>query len=118
SAHRSSRIMHCTSFLSCSRAQPYLHSFPTRRSSDLGIPAESFGRVFEKFGQLDSRRVGTGLGLAFCKLAVEAHGGRIAVESTIGDRKSTRLNSSHLGISYAVFCLKKKSLRTHGNPLQ
>src|SRR5258705_4119025 len=26
------------------------------------------------------------------------------------DRKSTRLNSSHLGISYAVFCLKKKKL--------
>src|SRR5437899_8402092 len=29
---------------------------------------------------------------------------------TIGDRKSTRLNSSHLGISYAVFCLKKKKI--------
>src|SRR5256885_11534594 len=29
--------------------------------------------------------------------------------STTGDRKSTRLNSSHLVISYAVFCLKKKS---------
>src|SRR5437899_4251785 len=28
-----------------------------------------------------------------------------------GDRKSTRLNSSHLGISYAVFCLKKKRAR-------
>src|SRR2546426_10166509 len=28
-----------------------------------------------------------------------------------GDRKSTRLNSSHLVISYAVFCLKKKTLR-------
>src|ERR1039458_1017667 len=28
-----------------------------------------------------------------------------------GDRKSTRLNSSHLGISYAVFCLKKKKKR-------
>src|SRR5205814_10507371 len=28
-----------------------------------------------------------------------------------GDRKSTRLNSSHLGISYAVFCLKKKNKR-------
>src|SRR5437899_12249749 len=27
------------------------------------------------------------------------------------DRKSTRLNSSHLGISYAVFCLKKKNLK-------
>src|ERR1035441_10988899 len=30
-----------------------------------------------------------------------------------GDRKSTRLNSSHLGISYAVFCLKKKHNTTH-----
>src|SRR5262245_64496289 len=28
--------------------------------------------------------------------------------AAMGDRKSTRLNSSHLGISYAVFCLKKK----------
>src|SRR5258705_7949385 len=33
------------------------------------------------------------------------------------DRKSTRLNSSHLGISYAVFCLKKKKkARTHRGP--
>src|SRR5436853_1244912 len=32
-----------------------------------------------------------------------------------GDRKSTRLNSSHLGISYAVFCLKKKN---HENVLK
>src|SRR5437899_7882562 len=30
-----------------------------------------------------------------------------------GDRKSTRLNSSHLGISYAVFCLKKKTKNTN-----
>src|SRR5262245_66022932 len=30
------------------------------------------------------------------------------------DRKSTRLNSSHLGISYAVFCLKKKKARRQG----
>src|SRR5436853_6577416 len=30
------------------------------------------------------------------------------IVGTPGDRKSTRLNSSHLGISYAVFCLKKK----------
>src|SRR5258705_1783762 len=30
------------------------------------------------------------------------------VRSGLSDRKSTRLNSSHLGISYAVFCLKKK----------
>src|SRR5256885_6518237 len=33
----------------------------------------------------------------------------------VGDRKSTRLNSSHLVISYAVFCLKKKNvLQAHG----
>src|SRR5438445_11470102 len=30
----------------------------------------------------------------------------------LGDRKSTRLNSSHANISYAVFCLKKKKIRT------
>src|SRR5262245_31243496 len=34
-----------------------------------------------------------------------------AVFSHPADRKSTRLNSSHLGISYAVFCLKKKKCR-------
>src|SRR5258705_7172460 len=33
----------------------------------------------------------------------------MARRSTSQDRKSTRLNSSHLGISYAVFCLKKKN---------
>src|SRR5262245_63822259 len=33
---------------------------------------------------------------------------RSRAERRPGDRKSTRLNSSHLGISYAVFCLKKK----------
>src|SRR5438445_5583886 len=32
---------------------------------------------------------------------------------TIGDRKSTRLNSSHANISYAVFCLKKKKVQRH-----
>lgn len=49
-----------------------------------GIPPEAFDRIFEKFGQLDTHKVGTGLGLAFCKLAVEAHGGTIAVDSTVG----------------------------------
>jgi two-component system, sensor histidine kinase and response regulator len=57
----------------------------TVRDTGPGIPAEAFERIFEKFGQLDSHsKVGTGLGLAFCKLAVEAHGGRIHVESTKG----------------------------------
>src|SRR3712207_7142415 len=34
------------------------------------------------------------------------------VNSKVGDRKSTRLNSSHANISYAVFCLKKKKHNT------
>src|SRR5438045_7952324 len=34
---------------------------------------------------------------------------RDEIGGRLGDRKSTRLNSSHLGISYAVFCLKKKT---------
>jgi two-component system, sensor histidine kinase and response regulator len=53
-----------------------------------GIPQEAFDRIFEKFGQVKSREGGrqmsTGLGLTFCKLAVEAHGGQIGVESVPG----------------------------------
>src|SRR3712207_8407290 len=37
---------------------------------------------------------------------------RRAVLDLLGDRKSTRLNSSHANISYAVFCLKKKKADT------
>src|SRR3712207_8555343 len=33
-----------------------------------------------------------------------------AIQQELGDRKSTRLNSSHSNISYAVFCLKKKKI--------
>src|SRR5262245_55804689 len=42
------------------------------------------------------------LGVRYIKIVVTDDQGRYV------DRKSTRLNSSHLGISYAVFCLKKK----------
>ena len=51
-----------------------------------GIPAEYHRRIFEKFGQVgrNDRKRGTGLGLTFCKLAVEAHGGSIGVDSSVG----------------------------------
>lgn len=47
-----------------------------------GIPPEYHAHIFEKFAQVNkAARNGSGLGLAFCRLAVEAHGGRISVES-------------------------------------
>jgi two-component system sensor histidine kinase/response regulator len=53
-----------------------------------GIAAEHHPKIFEKFGQLDTNVrqsiPSSGLGLYFCKLAVEAHGGRIGVDSEIG----------------------------------
>ena len=53
-----------------------------------GIPAHQVRRIFDKFGQVESRKAGrkmsTGLGLTFCKLVAEAHGGRIWVESKLG----------------------------------
>ena len=58
------------------------------RDTGEGIPPDAFERIFEKFGQVENRQAGrkmsTGLGLTFCKLAVEAHGGRIWVESAPG----------------------------------
>src|SRR3712207_6874817 len=45
-------------------------------------------------------------------VAPDAPRGRVQTRSGwVGDRKSTRLNSSHANISYAVFCLKKKKIQ-------
>ena len=66
-------------------------SGPEVRVSDTGpgIPPELHERIFEKFGQANGngkpRVRSSGLGLAFCKLAVEAHGGRIGVVSAPGE---------------------------------
>src|SRR5262245_65201592 len=79
-----------TFFLSPPPARRDLHSFPTRRSSDLP--------------DLNAKRSGAG--------GDETGDGAVPQQSE-QDRKSTRLNSSHLGISYAVFCLKKKTKEEH-----
>src|SRR5690606_42009554 len=54
------------------------------------------------------RRSGLGLG---ARHAFRGHGGGRARRRFPRDRKSTRLNSSHVKSSYAVFCLKKKTSR-------
>src|SRR5437588_5025518 len=76
------------------REHRVLHSFPTRRSSDLPLRL--------------ARSLGAPLRLP--RLPLLPGHGREGHGSTYraGDRKSTRLNSSHTVISYAVFCLKKK----------
>src|SRR5690606_41487272 len=88
-------------FSSPPRRHRDLHSFPTRRSSDLLHRI----RTVDITAPLSNRL----LGLAV--LRVGTGGNSFTREGTValdGDRKSTRLNSSHVKISYAVFCLKKK----------
>src|SRR2546430_7535110 len=60
------------------------------------------------FGELGRRRPSAGGGYVYLR---ETWGPLPAF--LYGDRKSTRLNSSHSQISYAVFCLKKKKYHTH-----
>src|SRR5699024_12630714 len=81
-----------------------LHSFPTRRSSDLTADAsaccECGGQ--QRLWALHACRCGGRLFAVFADIT------RGARNDFLQDRKSTRLNSSHVSISYAVFCLKKK----------
>src|SRR5690606_41084477 len=91
-----------------------LHSIPTRRSSDLDL----FAVGMYVFGEYRTRRIAhqTGGTRGLSADAIEqtsAHAGRRrclpgGVAGADEDRKSTRLNSSHVKISYAVFCLKKR----------
>src|SRR5205807_3496150 len=88
-----------------------LHSFPTRRSSDLNTALDA-GNLHS--GNLPGIHALLNLfDSVFDVLKpTETAGGlsESAIDELIAarDRKSTRLNSSHLVISYAVFCLKKK----------
>src|SRR5437773_7408248 len=79
-------------FFHSSRDHPDLHSFPTRRSSDLASRRRRWS---------SSRSAATAGG--------SSTRSRMSTSWSFTDRKSTRLNSSHITISYAVFCLKKKT---------
>src|SRR5688572_32767065 len=80
------------------RRPPRSTLFPTRRSSDL--LADALALAQEIAGALAEAHA---LGIVHRDLKSE---------NIILDRKSTRLNSSHSQISYAVFCLKKKKKQT------
>src|SRR5690606_41843795 len=101
--------VHCTRL--------YLHSFPTRRSSDL------VELIVNLCGTVDHNRnrscpgVGTKIGNRLRESPtnhIRMQHSQLNISPFSSnpkslDRKSTRLNSSHVKISYAVFCLKKKT---------
>src|SRR5438270_9450256 len=96
-------------FFSHSSARlPDLHSFPTRRSSDLDM--------YESLYNAEGSTTTTPDAAALSELKTRGFAGsdKQCAEQirALQDRKSTRLNSSHSQISYAVFCLKKKTSRT------
>src|SRR5206468_10520662 len=92
-----------------------LPSFPTRRSSDL-IP-DAPPRPSREVGHQTLRpRCCTPREAVVTSIGESGH--RLTGGAATGsDRKSTRLNSSHDQISYAVFCLKKKKKKKHNYSL-
>src|SRR5690606_41354697 len=101
-------------FSECTGDRRDPHSFPTRRSSDLQRQ-----RLLELGG--DRAVGGAGLGIPARMVVADDHRRGVVgqraphhlarVHLGAVDRKSTRLNSSHVKISYAVFCLKKKKAK-------
>src|SRR3712207_8434245 len=79
------------------------------------FPYTSLFRSTSGAHRVDPRQLAQLLGVPEVRLArpdfVREHTGQaIGGVAPVGDRKSTRLNSSHANISYAVFCLKKKKI--------
>src|SRR5690554_7612322 len=99
-------------FLDWSRDHPVLLSFPTRRSSDLTpVFAVGWAAVPMIFAvkliaiySIKTRQIFSHFRTRKCLT--------VLLKFRLKDRKSTRLNSSHVRSSYAVFCLKKKKNET------
>src|SRR5207248_11416271 len=93
-------------FFHSSRPLLALHSFPTRRSSDLLVASFAMRAhvcyIYVRGEFIRERE-------ALQRAVDEAYAAKLI------DRKSTRLNSSHRTISYAVFCLKKKKRINNNN---
>src|SRR5690554_7395350 len=87
---------------------PYTTLFRSVRRARRRYDAES--RRAALFGERPRARSELGLDPLSERAAVEYHSprDRVRLAARVRDRKSTRLNSSHVRISYAVFCLKKK----------
>src|SRR5690625_6041131 len=80
-----------------------LYSFPTRRSSDLI-------NVLLRYNVFNAKTYLGGLHMTQVHFTLNNEEIQSIIEHSVKeDRKSTRLNSSHVAISYAVFCLKKIS---------
>src|SRR5207302_7823666 len=83
-------------------------SFPTRRSSDLAgkfLDTERIGPVIRHRTKV-IEPIGVGHRAEVARVLADLF--VVTMQVAKEDRKSTRLNSSHVKISYAVFCLKKK----------
>src|SRR5699024_12727840 len=96
---------------------PVLHSFPTRRSSDLDLVllegVHLCSAWLQHFGApnavlLDQSQINESALAELFDALVDDAPTYVLSPGLFKDRKSTRLNSSHVSISYAVFCLKKK----------
>src|SRR5207253_10207244 len=86
----------------------HLHSFPTRRSSDLPLPTcASTSASAPPPKSTNSKSSGPAACARNSSFPVLTASCKL-----LKDRKSTRLNSSHVAISYAVFCLKKKKKKS------
>src|SRR5256885_10634300 len=88
---------------------PYTTLFRSRKDAGFKrrMPVSQAKKTLETLVTAMNKRYRQNIGLPWMKYTRDPNKG------VISDRKSTRLNSSHLVISYAVFCLKKKKHSDH-----